>query len=58
MNPGTWLPQYTSKAITHNYSVNFCTQQYPSPKFLSQDYAQISLLLQILQQEYLHPKIR
>ena len=47
-----------SKAITWSYMVNFCTQQYMAPAPLSQDHAEVSLFLELLQQEYLHPLIR
>ncbi len=53
-----WLQSQRSKAVIHGYGVNFCSQQYPGPAFLSYDYAQMCLILQILQQEYLHPRIR
>lgn len=53
-----WLQSQQSKAVIHGYGVNFCSQQYPGPTFLSYDYAQMCLILQILQQEYLHPRIR
>lgn len=50
-------PTY-QKAVTYNYAVNFCTQHYKAPKYLSKEHAHISLLLELLQQNYLHPLIR
>lgn len=45
MNNIEWQIQYQSKAIVHNYGVGFCSQQYVGPKFLSQEHAQMNLLL-------------
>jgi presequence protease len=49
---------FQSKAVTHSYGVSFCSQQYIGPEFLSRDHAHLSLLLELLQQDYLHPRIR
>jgi Zn-dependent M16 (insulinase) family peptidase len=38
--------------------VNFCGQQYIAPPYLSPEHARVSLLLVLLQQDYLHPLIR
>jgi Zn-dependent M16 (insulinase) family peptidase len=58
MNSLQWKVQYPSKAVVHNYGVGFCSQQYAGPAFLSKSHAHLSLLLELLQQEYLHPQIR
>ena len=54
------LPSQNSHsiAVTHTFDVNFCCQQYPGPQYLSNDHANLVLLLAILEQDYLHPKIR
>jgi presequence protease len=38
--------------------VNFCSQQYKAPNHLSKEHAHINLLMELLQQDYLHPMIR
>ena len=54
-----WKPvSNKSLSVVHNYSVNFCTQQYPGPKYLSREHAHLNLVLELLQHEYLHPRIR
>ena len=53
-----WQPSFPSKAVTHSYGVNFCSQQYPGPAILSQSHTHLNLLLELLNQEYLHPRIR
>lgn len=58
MSKAPWKQLSASKAVTHSYGVNFCSQQYPGPKYLSLDHAQVGLFLKLLQQEYLHPRIR
>ncbi len=58
MSKFEWKPSISSKAVVYNYSVNFCSQHYLAPKLLSPEHAHINLLLELLQQEYLHPKIR
>jgi len=50
--------QILSKAVTFNYMVNFCTQQFVAPKYMSKEHAHLNLLLELLQQDYLHPLIR
>lgn len=49
---------FESKAVTHNFDVNFCTQQYFGPEYLSKEHAEMCILTQYLEQEYLHPEIR
>ena len=34
-----------SKAVLHNYNVNFCTEQYNSPQYMSADHAKMNILL-------------
>lgn len=59
MSKVQWKPRVLSKAVVNSsYGVNFCSQQYPGPKYLSADHAKVNLFLKLLLQEYLHPRIR
>lgn len=58
MEPFSFSPVLTPKAVVHGYMVNFCGQQYIAPPYLSPEHARISLVLILLQQDYLHPLIR
>ena len=53
-----FAPVSAQKGVIYNYMVNFCAQTYIAPKYLSKEHAHINLLLEILQQDYLHPLIR
>lgn len=58
MTPFVFNQFLLDKSVLHNYNVNFCSQQYLGPSYLSSEHAYLSLLLEILEQKYLHPEIR
>jgi hypothetical protein len=45
INSNVVINPVLSKAVTHNFEINFCTQQYKGPKFLSKEHAYLNLLL-------------
>lgn len=53
-----YSPLVAPRAVVYSYMVNFCAQQYRAPKHLSPEHAHINLLLEMLNQDYLHPLIR
>ncbi len=38
-NEMKFATSFLSKAVTHNFGVNFCTQQYLGPEYLSNTHA-------------------
>jgi Zn-dependent M16 (insulinase) family peptidase len=58
MNPFEFKPLTLPKGVVYSYMVNFCAQGYIAPKYISKEHAHINLLLELLQQDYLHPLIR
>jgi Zn-dependent M16 (insulinase) family peptidase len=58
LSPLGFSQVFGSKAVTHNFDINFCTQQYVGPEYLSKEHAEMNILTQYLEQEYLHPEIR